>query len=55
VKRVVYGAADPKGGAVSLGIDIHGNGRLNHRYEMAEALEPECGEILRSFFRGRRR
>jgi tRNA(adenine34) deaminase len=54
VKRVVYGAADPKGGAVSLGIEIHGNGRLNHRYEMALVAEAACGEILTAFFRGKR-
>jgi tRNA(adenine34) deaminase len=55
VRQVFYGAMDPKGGAVSLGIEIHGNRRLNHRYEMIEALDPTCGEILTMFFRGKRR
>ena len=54
VKAVFYGATDPKGGAVTLGFGIHGDKRLNHRYEMVEALDAACGEILTEFFRGKR-
>jgi tRNA(adenine34) deaminase len=55
VARLVYGAADPKGGAVcSLcrGFEIPG---LNHRVEVTGGVMGDaCGEILRRFFRARR-
>ena len=55
VKRVVYGAADPKAGmAGSLG-NILKDTRLNHRPEVAAGVLAEpCGELLRAFFRARR-
>ena len=55
VKRVVYGAADPKAGmAGSLG-NILQDARLNHRPELTTGVLAEpCGEILREFFRARR-
>jgi len=51
VKRLVYGAKDPKAGfAGSLG-NIVQDGRLNHRLEMTSGvLETECATILRDFF-----
>jgi len=56
VKRVVYGAADPKAGmAGSLG-NLVQDARLNHRAELVGGiLEEPCGEILRAFFRARRK
>lgn len=55
IARLVYGATDPKGGAVcSLcrGFELPG---LNHRVEVAGGLMAgECGEMLRRFFRARR-
>jgi len=58
VKRLVFGAADPKAGFCgSLG-DLVRDPRLNHRLEVeAGLLAEECGEQLRAFFqrlRGRR-
>jgi len=55
VPRVVFGAADPKAGfAGSLG-DLLRDPRLNHRAEVVGGvLAEECGEVIRSFFRGRR-
>jgi tRNA(adenine34) deaminase len=55
VDRVVYGAADPKAGfAGSLG-DLVRDPRLNHRADVAGGvLEEESGDLLRSFFAGRR-
>ena len=54
--RLVYGAADPKAGFVgSLG-DLCRDARLNHRVHVdAGVLGGECGEILKEFFRERRR
>jgi len=55
VKRVVYGALDPKGGAAGSVFDVLGTDRLNHRVEVfGPVLAAECSEMLQSFFRGRR-
>ena len=55
VARLVYGATDPKGGAVcSLcrGLELPG---LNHRVEVTGGVLAEaCGELLQRFFRARR-
>ena len=55
VPRVVYGARDPKAGfAGSLGNLIQ-DPRLNHRAELTAGVEEAaCGDLLRTFFRGRR-
>ena len=54
--RVVYGAADPKAGAVGSLWDVIRDRRLSHRAEVvAGVLEPECGALLRDFFAQRRR
>jgi tRNA(adenine34) deaminase len=57
VERVVYGAPDPKGGACGGVFDLlPSDGRFNHRTEIAGGvLAEECGELLRIFFRERRR
>jgi tRNA(adenine34) deaminase len=55
VSRLVFGAADPKAGAVHSVYDVIANPRLNHRLEWSGGiLEPDCSELLRSFFRSRR-
>lgn len=55
VSRLVFGAWDPKAGAVSSVYDVISNPRLNHRVEwQGGVLEAECAELLRSFFRSRR-
>jgi tRNA(adenine34) deaminase len=56
VDRLVFGAPDPKAGfAGSLG-NLVQDPRLNHAVEItAGVLEAECAEILRAFFRERRR
>ncbi len=55
VARVVYGAADPKAGAVRSLFRLLDDARLNHRAEVAAGvLEAECSAILREFFRARR-
>ena len=53
--RLVYGATDPKAGAVASLYEIASDDRLNHRVETTSGvLADECGEILREFFRSRR-
>jgi tRNA(adenine34) deaminase len=56
VPRVVYGATDPKAGAAGSVLDVLAQPQLNHRPQVvAGVLEAECAELLRAFFRARRR
>jgi tRNA(adenine34) deaminase len=55
VDRIVYGAADPKAGAVGSLWDVVRDRRLNHRPEVLNGvLADECAAILREFFTRRR-
>jgi tRNA(adenine34) deaminase len=55
VDRLVYGASDPKAGAVGSLLDLSSDPRLNHRFPVERGLlADECGEQLRAFFRSRR-
>lgn len=56
VARVVYGAADPKGGAVESLYQVLRDPRLNHRCEVTSGvLADECGKILSEYFRMKRK
>lgn len=51
VGRLVFGAFDPKAGAVSSLRDVVRDPRLNHRVEVtAGVLADDCSEVLRRFF-----
>lgn len=51
VDRVVFGAFDPKAGAVGSLWDVVRDPRLNHRPEVvAGVLAEDCGRVLREFF-----
>jgi tRNA(adenine34) deaminase len=53
--RLVYGAEDPKTGAVGSLWDVVRDPRLSHRPEvLGGVLAAECAELLRQFFRERR-
>jgi len=55
VDRVVFGAWDPKAGAVGSLWDLLRDRRLPHRPEVvAGVLEEECGALLRRFFAAHR-
>jgi len=55
VGRLVYGADDPKGGAVRTLYRLVEDERLNHRVQVTPGiLAEECGKVLRDFFRRRR-
>jgi tRNA(adenine34) deaminase len=55
LKRVVYGATDPKAGAVESLYTVLGDTRLNHNPEVAGGLlAEESALLLRTFFRARR-
>lgn len=55
IDRLVYGAADPKAGAVGSVMDIVRHERLNHRVEVTGGvLAGECGALMSTFFQARR-
>lgn len=54
VSRVVYGAREPKWGAMESLLRLESL-ELNHRIEVISGVrEEECGELMRNFFRRRR-
>lgn len=55
IGRLVFGASDPKAGAVQSLFALCSDERLNHRIEpIAGVMAAECGELLRTFFKGKR-
>lgn len=55
VDRCVYGAADPKGGALGTLYDVSHDERLNHEFEVTSGvLADQAAGQLRAFFRARR-
>lgn len=53
--RVVFGADDPKAGAVGALYDVPRDPRLNHRVEVVRGVRAsECGQLLKDFFGERR-
>jgi tRNA(adenine34) deaminase len=55
VERVVFGAWDPKAGAVGSLWDVLRDRRLNHRPQVvAGVCEAECAQLLSGFFESRR-
>lgn len=55
VRRLVFGAYDPKAGAVASLWDVVRDPRLNHQVDVVGGIEAEaCGALLRDFFAGRR-
>ena len=55
IPRLVYGADDPKGGAVRSCFEVLTNATLNHQVEITSGiLARECASLLQSFFAARR-
>jgi tRNA(adenine34) deaminase len=55
VARVVYGAPDPKAGAIESRHRLLDDERSNHRIEtLGGVLEADCGALLKEFFEARR-
>lgn len=51
IDRCVYGAPDPKGGAVGTLYDVSHDARLNHEFKVAAGVrEAECAAELKAFF-----
>lgn len=56
IPKLVFGALDPKAGAVESLYEVLSDSRLNHQTEIISGVMAEpCGEILSSFFRQRRK
>jgi len=55
--RVIYGASDPKAGAVESLAKLLHDGRLNHQCSVVEGgiLSEECGKALKEFFQKKRK
>jgi len=55
IKRLIYGADDPKAGAVSSVMQVVSHPQLNHKLEVRSGvLAGRSAELLQSFFRNRR-
>jgi tRNA(adenine34) deaminase len=55
IERLVYGAADPKAGAVGTLFRLCDDPRLNHRVQVVGGvLAEECGRLLSEFFQSQR-
>ena len=55
VDRVVFGAPDPKTGAAGSVLDVFSSKQINHQTSVeGGVMSEECGQLLRSFFKGRR-
>jgi len=56
IKKIVYGAEDPKAGACGSVLNIANNKKLNHRIEIKKGvLEKDCSLLLKDFFLKKRR
>jgi len=56
ISRLVFGAYDKKGGALSLGYHLNSDNRLNHRFSvMGGVMHYECSKQLSQFFKERRK
>ena len=55
LKRVVFGAADPKTGAAGSVINLFAEPRLNHHTTVVGGvMDQACGQLLRDFFADKR-
>ena len=54
-RRVIYGAKDPKGGALGTSINIFDTPNINHHPEIVGGvLEEECSSIIKNYFKEKR-
>jgi len=56
ISRVVFGASEPRAGAAGSVINLLQNDQFNHQTEVVSGiLKDECGQVLKDFFRERRK
>jgi tRNA(adenine34) deaminase len=55
ISRLVYGASDPKAGAVSSVLQVLNHPKLNHQMNVTSGvLAEQCSEMVQAFFRKKR-
>lgn len=55
IKKIIYGADDPKSGACGSVINIANNKKLNHRIEVTSGIMREdCADLMKEFFKKKR-
>jgi len=55
IRRLIYGAEDAKGGAVSSALQVLNHPKLNHQVEVVSGvLGARCMDLLQAFFRDKR-
>jgi len=55
IKKLIFGAYDKKGGALSLNYNFHQDKRLNHKFEVIGGIKSvECSKRLSDFFKKKR-
>ncbi len=55
IRRLIYGSADPKGGACGTAMNVLENSYINHKVEViAGVLRDECAAVMQQFFRNKR-
>ncbi len=55
ISKLIFGAYDPKGGAISLGYNIHKDQRLNHQFEVIGGImQYKNSKLISEFFKIRR-
>jgi tRNA(adenine34) deaminase len=55
IRRLIYGAEDPKAGAVHSMLQVLNHPKLNHQVEVTGGvLAARCMDLLQTFFRNRR-
>lgn len=55
IERLVFGASDPRSGAVGSVLDVFAAPELNHRVEVTGGVQADAAaDLLRNFFRARR-
>jgi tRNA(adenine34) deaminase len=55
VKRLIFGARDPRAGAAGSVFNLASHEKLNHTIEVTpEVLAAECGDLLQKIFRDKR-
>ncbi len=56
IKNIYFGAYDPKGGAISLDLNLHQNDKFNHKINTYGGFKHlECSKLLSDFFKQKRR
>jgi tRNA(adenine34) deaminase len=55
IEEVLFMAWDPKGGALSLGIELHTDLRTNHRFQVSYQQDERASKLLQSFFKEKRK